>query len=548
MPSLITGQNDLVTWCKLNHREDVLASYDYNANPDPSMVAKGSHKKYYWRCERCGKQYLRIPHNIRLNSSNLCEGCIHKNAVDAIKTKAITSNNLESLHPELVEEWDFEMNEPLLPSQVSAGAHEKVWWKGKCGHKWDAVISGRVRGDGCPYCSNHRLLPGFNDLKTKNPTLAAEWHPTKNGELTPDEFMSTSHKKVWWLGPCGHEWKASISGRTSGDKCPICNNERKTSFPEQALFYYISRYFDDAINSDTDTIGMELDIYIPSLKTAIEYDGVAWHGDNRREIVKNEKCKQHRIKLIRVRETGLSSYDECICVFRKDNKGSKDLDRCISEVLYLLGIESALNIDTDRDANDIYSLYIVKTKENSLATVYPDLAKEWHPTKNGVLTPEMISKSSGKKIWWLKSCGHEWYGPVSYRIKNPGCPYCTGKKVLTGFNDLAAKRPDVASEWNYEKNNGLLPSEVSYSSNKIVWWKCSKGHEWRTSINNRTSKNSKCSICTKCRRIMCCETGKIFESITEAATVSGLTIDAIQHCCKGKSKTSGGYHWKYVDE
>ena len=292
---------------------------------------------------------------------------------------------------------------------------------------------------------------------------------------------------------------------------------------------------------------MELDIYIPSIKTAIEYDGVVWHTNNTREVKKNEKCHEQGINLIRVREAGLISYDDCICIYRKDNKSSEDLNRCIREVLIKLGVNEDINVDTNRDVNEIYGLFIIKIKENSFATAHPELAKDWHPTKNGSLTPEMVSRLSGKKVWWLASCGHEWHSPISNRVQNPGCPYCTGKKVLSGFNDLATRRPDVAAEWNYEKNNGLLPSEVSFGSDKSVWWKCSRGHEWRTSVNNRTNQNTKCRICTKCRKVICSETGQIFDSLTEASKESGLTIDAIQHCCRGKSKTSGGFHWKYLD-
>lgn len=74
------------------------------------------------------------------------------------------------------------------------------------------------------------------------------------------------------------------------------------------------------------------------------------------------------------------------------------------------------------------------------------------------------------------------------------CPYCSGTHPTVRTLDVAF--PEIAKEWNYERNGELVPSDVSKSSSAVVWWKCSKGHEWRTSVNNRTSSHhSGCPIC-----------------------------------------------------
>lgn len=67
-------------------------------------------------------------------------------------------------------------------------------------------------------------------------------------------------------------------------------------------------------------------------------------------------------------------------------------------------------------------------EKRSLAEEYQELAKEWHPTKNGELTPKDITSGSGKKVWWLCSKGHEWQARVADRTSGKGCPYCSGKK------------------------------------------------------------------------------------------------------------------------
>lgn len=40
--------------------------------------------------------------------------------------------------------------------------------------------------------------------------------------------------------------------------------------------------------------------------------------------------------------------------------------------------------------------------KNSLKRTNPDIAKEWHPTKNGDLTPEMVTSGSSRIVWWMK--------------------------------------------------------------------------------------------------------------------------------------------------
>lgn len=80
------------------------------------------------------------------------------------------------------------------------------------------------RNTGCPYCTNRKVLPGFNDLKTVEPLVAAQWHPTKNAPREPDQVLPGSNKKVWWRCTDGHEWKAVVYSRTGAKKCgcPVC--------------------------------------------------------------------------------------------------------------------------------------------------------------------------------------------------------------------------------------------------------------------------------------------------------------------------------------
>ena len=105
--------------------------------------------------------------------------------------------------------------------------------------------------------------------------------------------------------------------------------------------------------------------------------------------------------------------------------------------------------------------------ENDLATVNPKLSQEWHPTKNGNLKPEDVSSGSGKEVWWLCPAGHSYLMVVNQRAKRGyNCPYCSGHRALPGVNDLSTTNPELAKEWNYEKNVNLTPHDVTAGSHK----------------------------------------------------------------------------------
>ena len=133
---------------------------------------------------------------------------------------------------------------------------------------------------------------------------------------------------------------------------------------------------------------------------------------------------------------------------------------------------------------------------NDLYTLRPDLAKEWHPSKNGGTSPTQISPGSSKKAWWICQEGHEYQAVIANRNTGYGCPYCSGRYAIKGENDLQTVNPNLAQEWNYEKNGELTPGDVLPRSDKRVWWKCAEGHEWQTQIKVRTKGNG-CPYCSE---------------------------------------------------
>ena len=135
---------------------------------------------------------------------------------------------------------------------------------------------------------------------------------------------------------------------------------------------------------------------------------------------------------------------------------------------------------------------------NCLATKRHDLAIEWHPTKNGDLTPFDFTCGSYKDIWWQckDNPKHEWMAKISTRDKH-NCPYCTGQLPSEDYN-LLIDNPRLCEEWNYEKN-GDIPLNYTPHSGKSVWWKCNEcKHEWEALISNRNKiKGNGCPECNK---------------------------------------------------
>jgi very-short-patch-repair endonuclease len=133
-------------------------------------------------------------------------------------------HSLLKTHPELSNEWDYEKNSPLKPENFSYGVKNKMWWLCQSGHSFQATINHRTgnKPTGCPQCSG-RIASNDNNLLKVFPQVAKEWHPEKNGELTPEKVTPKSGKKVWWTCPKDHSYEATVHNRTGNSSdCPYC--------------------------------------------------------------------------------------------------------------------------------------------------------------------------------------------------------------------------------------------------------------------------------------------------------------------------------------
>ena len=506
---ILAGFNDLAS-----QYPDLLKEWDYEKNIEllPDKVAPKSDKFAWWRCEKGHSWKAQIKH--RTNGTG-CPICANKVVLEGY-------NDLMTTHPSLGSEWDYKKNKDMLPTQVVSGSDKVVWWICSNNHSWKATIGDRVRGYGCPYCSKEknvkavlvggvciprrkicgsRILEGHNDLVTLYPSLMKEWDYEKNMGILPNKIGRGSGLKVWWKCEKGHSWQAIVSNRVKGIGCPICSKNQRISVGEKTILYYLKQIFPNINeNYHADWLGKrELDIFVPDLNLAVEYDGGRWHKEISRDLEKDVLCEAYGITLIRIRESSCPMYSSSAIKYELKNDSDTEFANAIEFLFQTIKDKCAdydfPSIEIDRSKESVYELIYQSEIANSIEKLYPHLLKEWDYERNGELKPSQVYSKSKIKVWWKCEKGHSWQAVVHTRANGTGCPICSGKKVLVGFNDLGTIYPEIAEEWHPTKNE-IMPTDVVAKSNKKVWWRCKKGHEWEAKINNRTSNRQGCPICS----------------------------------------------------
>ena len=480
---VLKGFNDLKT-----RFPELAKEFDEKRNGLMSNeVLAGGEKKYWWICPQ-GHSY-QASMNRRTKRGNGCPYCSGHRVY-------VGFNNFFIDFPHLEKEWDYKKNKGINPNDYSKGSSKKVYWICSHGHSYQTTILSRCSGRNCPVCSSTKLLSGVNDLATINPKLASEWHPTKNGKVTPSDIFSNTGVKYWWLCSHGHEWRQSPHLRSKGRGCPICSKEIHVSFPEKVFYYYLSKVFCDALENYNPGWNSQrnLDIYIPEYKIGIEFDGVRWHKDISSDLIKNKLCREHNILLIRIREKGCpqladSSFD---FVFDNDYKKAFEFIKRIIKEKYKIDIQ--FEIDIDRDRAIINESVLSSEKRNNITETNPEVLEEWDYSKNGFLRPEFLTKGSTRKVWWVCSKGHSWLASVSNRCRlGRRCPYCFGNRIIEEDQSIAVTNKDILVFWDYNKNI-VKPKELRAGSGKKVWWVCEHGHSFEKTIRDMV-KNTGCPIC-----------------------------------------------------
>ncbi len=456
--------------------------------------------KISFQCKICGNQWKTKPNTIIMGHG--CPKC-------ALKRRTLKSRISED---EVIRRLK-EVNPNIVFLENYKGMNIPIRVKCRiCNNEWDWTKPATLlNGHGCPFCINKAVAKGKNDFETwckqnNKETLLQEWDYKKN-KMLPSEITSGSSRNVFWVcSKCGYRWSTPLYNRSLNNfGCDSCSKRSGTSFPEQAILFYLKHVFCNVEHRYRKGMErMELDIYIPDRRIGIEYDGMAWHTDISREKKKYQLCRKNSVFLIRIKENKEEIKDNCDQLFITKYRHSNysELTKTIKSLFAYLQITFD-DIDVKRDAIKIQTEYRNKELEDSIANLFPELLKEWDYSKNGNLDPKMINSGSNLKVWWICKNNHSYKSMICSRTrKGTGCRFCANKALLSGYNDLKTwcienSREDILLDWDNDKNESLSPEMIIAKSGKKVFWKCHKcGYEWKISPGERLK-----SSCINCYRI-----------------------------------------------
>lgn len=357
------------------------------------------------------------------------------------KEKNITHINFSSVEYS----WDKEKNEE---ENIHKNSHDcmtdkLIWWKhSNCGHKYKLSVLDRLQGEiDCELCK-YLKNPEYSFLNTN-------WDWIKNGVL--DCMPPISIRLNWKCQTHNHEFKRNINSYHKFPlSCPVCvrikqENDKKakllekpvnklsgTSAIERKLFYLMTLAFGDDILNRHVINKSEVDIFIPALNLAIEYDGVYWHKDKTElDKKKNTNIENKGIKLIRIREIGLEKLSSSDIIY---DYNKKNLHSLLAELFSIIKKECVLNDEALKSIDnllcqDINKIAIPKEyfmsilPKESIGYKYPHVAKDWNNDLNiefDLFQIAEYSKYITKYCFWkCHICKFEWIDTIKNKVNNP---------------------------------------------------------------------------------------------------------------------------------
>ena len=214
------------------------------------------------------------------------------------------------LHPVMAGEWHLARNDLLRPDAVRSSSNKRVWWQcSTCHFAWATTVAHRTGdGTGCPACAGLVVVAG-RSFADRFPDLAAEWHPSRNGDLPPTAVAPFSGKRVWWQCPrCGNEWQAAVSGRASGKGCSTCRPPGWSQVAirvgaELAALLPSVGDLERAPREARREVGWEPDIALPAERIALDVDGRFWHGDGHHKTRDSRERDLRKVQAFRAAGT-----------------------------------------------------------------------------------------------------------------------------------------------------------------------------------------------------------------------------------------------------
>ncbi len=443
---------------------------------------------------------------------------------------------------QLMDEWTGKCSDGSLLSisDISKGSHKSVIWKCRiCHQEWPASVKNRTSKNrtGCRFCCKNfnggkyprtyiKLDKWCQENEKTGSILIKEWggNDENNNPIKMCDYYKGSMKKVQWnCSICGNVFWSRICDRTSkkGGSCPKCN-KNSTSYPEQFLYYALKEAFPETLNRII-LWDYEYDIVIPNIHLCIEYSPYFTHSKKiARDKEKKILCEKNNYSFILIREDksfkGNSKFSPSLIEAYVDYNNKDEILKTTAEyIISLYSTDVHINWSNISELAFLGSHGYIEYSE-SLEYIYPELAKEWNYSFNGIKKPSSFSKCSSEKIYWFcHNCGYgkngEWQAQISNRAySKQGCPVCGytwyDKKihsssravVIEGRNDLATLYPMLEKEWNTFLNKDSKPNGFRPSSSAYAFWVCTdcgygKHGEWKTRISQRVCCKSGCPQC-----------------------------------------------------
>ena len=440
---------------------DIAKEWDYEKNNGliPSDFSYGSKEKVYWICPICKHSFpMQICNRTgkRRNKGNQCTVCQGRLIIPGFNSLLAKLKELG-----IENEWDYNNND-VDPDTIPPHKNKTYMWLCSNGHQsYPASPNNKISNTGgnCPRCSHQKISPEFS-LASVNPELSKEWHPTRNGNLTPTNVFANTNQSAIWICEKGHEWPAKINNRNNGKGCKECTKGSHSSFPEQAIYYYLKKIYPTTLNG-LKINKTEVDIFIPEFKVAIEYDGYRYHNNEyklKKDLTKNEMLFSQGLTLIRIREKGCScmSVNNCKiveCNYTSDYLYLNDtIPILIKEVNYITGKAGQVQVDIHKDRFIIKAQYVYSLKEKSLLTKNPTLSSEWDYKANCPATPEMYSPGSEEIVGWIcHTCGLKWKAQINSRNSGCGCSRCAKRYHYSTDEWIKEATKQHHSKYDYSK-------------------------------------------------------------------------------------------------
>ena len=585
------GDNDLQTLYP-----ELAAEWDTEANgTTPDKISPRDTKRYMWKCKNGHPSFPRSVEH-RVNRHDTCPYCSGREVLPGV-------NDIQTLYPNIAAEWDFEANDGVLPSQVSANTWKPYNWICPKGHHYRKKVYLRthsIQSVDCPKCvkAHSTSFPEqavYFYTKQFYPDAINRYRGLSKTGLELDIYIPSWRIGIEYDGKPFHS--SEEAKKKERHKYEICKRKgikliriKEGEMPEEPFFIESADevYFVKKRPSDADMDNFLISFFMQL--TEWSHNHFAFYVD---PITKNKvpcyslgvdvNIKRDRPKILEYliddeRSFG-ALYPELAKNWDKEKNGNLTpfkltpgsnhpaffkCERCgeswSAAISTVVKWKRTLCKKCSMGDNGLNWTKKMVQEKGSLADNVPELAKQWDYGANGDLTPMDIPTSYSKRVAWkCPECGYKWSESPNARVRKDNtfaaCPHCSGRVAMPGVDDLETLYPEIAKEWDYDKNGDVLPSQIRPYSNVKRYWICSKHNIGFCAYPGNRVKGCGCSKCkseklkekkgfrveqyTKELKHI-----KTYTSLNEAGRELKVSPEAIRQAIINGA-LSIGFYWKY---